>query len=118
MSIATNVALNYNVFRKVSVEIRHLSRVIVCMTTYQTRQVLGGAYRGRDVGSRPLLTHLVLRESVWNVGNQVHQDQDVKSGCRQPVDNLADEYSDPEGNDKRPTCPTCARKWDKLQGTK
>lgn len=69
---------------------------------YQTRGVLGGAYRGPDLARRTLLTHLL--------------DTDLdKAGCRVPAENLADEYSDPPGNVSRPTCPRCAKKWDALQ---
>lgn len=76
-------------------------------TTTQTRSVLAESYKGKSVARRPLLTHLVFIEDGI----------EAKSGCRQPVDNLADEYSDVEGNSKRPTCPTCAKKWDKLNKT-
>jgi hypothetical protein len=69
---------------------------------YQTRAVLGGAYRGPDLARRTLLTHLLDTELEI-------------SGCRVPADNLADEYSAPEGNGQRPTCPRCAKKWDALQ---
>ena len=89
------------------VEINLLSRVILSMMTYQTRSVLGECYKGKSVSRRPLLPHLVHLDEHGS---------EVKTGCRQPVDNLADVFSDPEGNDKRPTCSTCARKWDKLQG--
>jgi hypothetical protein len=72
------------------------------VSRYQTRAVLGGAYRGPDLASRTLLTHLLDTE------------QD-KAGCRVPVANLADEYCDPHGNGLRPTCSRCAKKWDALQ---
>jgi len=85
------------------------------MTTYQTRQVLGACYKGRRAALDIARTHLVFLEPVMNPHLHVLQDVEQKTGCRQPVDNLADSGSDPEGNDKRPTCPTCARKWDKLQ---
>ncbi|MFA5053261.1 MAG: hypothetical protein WC565_04345 [Parcubacteria group bacterium] len=69
---------------------------------YQTRGVLGGAYRGPDLARRTLLTHLLDTETD-------------RSGCRVPGENLADEYADPKGNGQRPTCPRCAKKWDALQ---
>jgi hypothetical protein len=70
--------------------------------SFETREVLAGVYRGRRQSE---LTHLVyLRERV-----------DVATGCRQPLGHLADRYSlDPGAEHARPTCPTCARKWDRL----
>jgi hypothetical protein len=54
---------------------------------------------------RHFLTHLVFRgpNEVW-----------IQSGCRQPMDNLADECL--AGLDSRPTCPSCAKKYDKIKG--
>jgi hypothetical protein len=71
---------------------------------YQTRAVLAGAYRGPDLASRTLLTHLLDTELEV-------------SGCRVPADNLADEYCDPAGNGQRPTCLRCEKKWDALRKT-
>lgn len=72
----------------------------------QTRGVLGGAYRAKD--PRNFLTHLVfcLDGDNW-----------VDTACRQPVSNTVDEYG-AEDIDARPTCKTCAAKWDKIHGKK
>lgn len=68
-----------------------------------TRGVLAGAYAGRE---RTRLTHMVYRR----------EGVDVRVGCRQPLYNMADEYAGTEKELRsRPTCPTCARKWDRLQ---
>lgn len=66
----------------------------------QTRFVLAGAYRGKD---RVELTHLVRVET----GNAI---------CRKAL-NMCDEYgSTPEQLRTRPTCPACAKRWDKING--
>ncbi len=79
--------------------------MVVEFTHVQTLHVLAGCYRGRDISERELLTHLVFLNG--NVS--------VRTGCAVPLDSLVDEYSDPEGLDKRPTCPKCAAKWDKIR---
>ena len=80
----------------------------------RSRYVLGECYKGRSVSDRTLLTHLVFMNARDGGGTD-----DVAVGCREPLDNMADCFSNLVENDKRPTCPTCARKWDKLmKGTK
>jgi len=79
-------------------------RLVVDYDHVETRGVLAGAYRGRDIEARPNLTHLVF---VGPTGSE------LRTGCR--VDNLVDTY----GHDRaflasRPTCPTCAAKWEKI----
>lgn len=75
-----------------------------------TRGVLAGAYRGKRAELEGAKTHLVYR----------HQGVDVRTGCRQPLYHIADQYSafSEEELHARPTCPTCAKKWDKLKGLK
>jgi hypothetical protein len=74
--------------------------------------VLAGVYRGglkceleSGEGKRHFLTHLVFRRDheIW-----------MEAGCRQPLDNLADECL--AGLHSRPTCPVCAKKYDKIKG--
>ena len=83
-----------------------IGKQTVTYTHTQTRGVLAGVYRGSD--KRNELTHMVFcdGDNEW-----------VRTGCRQPVDNMADSYS---GSDEdlaqAPTCPTCAKRWAKLQG--
>jgi hypothetical protein len=71
------------------------------MARHQTREVLAGAY----VRKNPVcLTHLV----------EVDADGfEIKTMCSKvKLDSICDSYgSDVEA---KPTCPTCARKWDKL----
>jgi len=70
----------------------------------ETRGVLAGAYRGKDFSVRPTYTHLVF------VGPR---GEERGTGCR--VDNLVDTYGHDEAFLRsRPTCPTCAKKWDKI----
>lgn len=65
--------------------------------------VLGGAYRGRSVSSRPLLTHLA--------------DAETEEGCCR-VQNLTNQYDHTaEEIQARPTCPSCGKKWDKLHSS-
>jgi hypothetical protein len=74
------------------------------MTNYQTRGVLGGAYRGKALETRALLTHLVA------VDTDAPQCRGVKA------DHIVDEYAHTEEElAARPSCKVCARKWDKLQ---
>ncbi len=74
---------------------------------YETRGVLAGAYRGKDIGNRSLRTHLVSIDA---------NDNDLRTACSQPVVNMVDSYADPVGNHARPTCPKCAERWDRLHG--
>ena len=70
---------------------------------YETRGVLAGAYRGKDIEARALLTHLYFPETG-------------RSGCRQPGDRLVDEYGHTARElASRPTCPVCAKRWDRLE---
>ena len=77
----------------------------------QSRYVLGACYKGKSVSERTLLTHLVY-VNVYDSGNS----NDIATGCREPLDNMADRFSNLVENDKRPTCKTCAKKWDKIKG--
>lgn len=70
--------------------------------------MLAGAYRGRDIGERSLLTHAVLVEGV-RPGN------DIRVLCSLPLESVADTYSDPDGIYEAPTCPTCLPRWERLQ---
>lgn len=67
---------------------------------YQTRQVLAGAYRGRDVEARALLTHTA----------DVATSYDSAICGKVKPGHLADEFSDPDGLQVAPTCPACLRK--------
>ena len=74
--------------------------------TTQTLGVLAGAYRGKKAEARTLLTHLLINDGETS-----------KVGCRQPKDRLVDEYGmTDEEIVARPTCTTCAKKWDKIHG--
>lgn len=76
------------------------------MARYQTRQVLGGAYRGRDLSERALYTHLV---EVDEDGSEVK----TCSGVR--IENIGDSYGEtPESLKAAPSCPVCARKHARL----
>jgi hypothetical protein len=71
------------------------------MAQYQTRSVLAGAYLRRDT---VYLTHLA----------EVDADGvEIRSLCRVKLDSFADQYA--HSVDVRPTCPTCAKKWDRLE---
>lgn len=78
-----------------------LAKVPPEYTSTETRGVLGGAYKGKE---RELLTHLVFLKG----------DDEIGVGCRQPLGNIADHYSNPKGNSAKPTCPTCAKVYDRL----
>jgi hypothetical protein len=67
---------------------------------FQVRGVLAGAYRGKAADLKACLTHLVGEDEAGN---------DVSVGCRVKLEHLHDE---PTG--ARPTCPTCAAKYDAL----
>lgn len=71
---------------------------------YETREVLAGAYKGRSVSRRVLLSHLA----------DVSLPGDAVALCgRAP--NLVDAGGMGVGGlDARPTCPRCAKLWDKL----
>jgi hypothetical protein len=74
-------------------------------TTYQTRYVLAAAYKGKDIGERALLTHTAV----------VDDGREVRTLCRQPVENLVDEYGmTSEELVSEPTCKTCAKRWKKF----
>lgn len=67
---------------------------------YGTRGVLAGAYRGRDVSKRPLLTHTVsVDERGYMNGGPLCN--------RVPADHICDDDRDTEA---RPTCPVCAKR--------
>lgn len=73
------------------------------MSRYQTRGVLAGAYKGKRAPLNATLTHLV-------------DTQDASGGfdalCgRVKPGNMGDEYGDPEGNAKEPTCERCRKLW-------
>lgn len=75
-------------------------------TKYQTRKVLGGAYRGKAAELKALLTHLVDVE-INGEHALCHKVQDG---------NMADQYaSTAKELAARPTCETCAKRWDRLQ---
>jgi hypothetical protein len=78
---------------------------VIEFTHTHTLGVLGGAYG--DQALRLTRTHLVF----CNGKNQ------IRVACRQPLDNLADEYSVQSDAElvARPTCNTCGRKFDKLK---
>jgi hypothetical protein len=70
--------------------------------TFETRGVLGGAYRGGRASLAVMLTHLA------------DVDTDV-AYCRKTI-NIADRFSMTEDERRaRPTCPKCGAKWDRLQ---
>jgi hypothetical protein len=73
----------------------------------ETRGVLAGAYRARKFDqSEEFLTHLVFVDE---------RGSSLRTGCRQPVDNMADIYSaSMEESGEKPKCPTCAKKWEKI----
>lgn len=71
--------------------------------TFETRAVLAGAYKGSRVSLASTLTHLAIN----GVG-----------ACNKKL-NLADSYALSETERAgRPTCPKCAKKWDKLNAGK
>ncbi len=72
--------------------------------------MLAGAYRGRDIGERELLTHAVLVEGV-------RPGHDVRTLCSQPVDHMADTFSvyPDYALDEAPTCQVCLPRWERLQ---
>ena len=74
----------------------------------QTRGVLAGAYRGKDIAARPLKTHIVFINVADDpFGSSV--------GCRQPLDNIVDQYGYTVAQlRERPTCEACAKKYDEL----
>lgn len=72
-------------------------------THTHTLGVLGGAYA--DQSLKALRTHLVF----------CNGDSQVRVACRQPIENLVDEHGAEDIN-ARPSCPTCAKKWDRLYG--
>lgn len=75
----------------------------------ETRGVLAGAYLPRHLDQgRGTLTHLIF------IGPPPGYDE-LRTGCRQPVDHMVDMYgSSLSESAARPTCPTCAQKWEKI----
>jgi hypothetical protein len=73
----------------------------------ETRGVLGGAYRGR-LDDRTTRTHAVVVDGD-------PPGREVRVLCRQPLENIADYYSEPKGHAAPPTCPRCLERWEKLQ---
>lgn len=76
----------------------------------ETRGVLAGAYLPRhfDTDEPRTLTHLVF------IGGAPRYEE-LRTGCRQPVDNMADIYSVSIAESAEPpTCATCAKKWEKI----
>lgn len=71
---------------------------------FETRGVLAGQYRGRDVSDRPLLTHTAWPDSDDAICGT------IQSG------GLADVYSDQEGSQLPPTCPRCLAKDPRFDG--
>jgi len=75
-------------------------------TRFQTRGVLGGAYKGKAAELKALLTHLVDA----TIDGESALCRKVKAG------NMADEYSaSPAELAARPTCEKCGKIWDRLQ---
>lgn len=86
-----------------------IGKQVIEYTHTQTRELLAGSYRGRDIEDRVTRTHLVFCN-----GN----DEWVRTGCRQPVERMADSgASSEEDLAAVPTCPTCAKRYHKLHGT-
>jgi len=83
--------------------------MVVEFQSVQTLGVLGGAYKGKDIGERALLTHIAFISA---------EGYTIRTGCAVKADNLVDEYAHAEDErTSRPTCPTCAKKWDKIQAS-
>lgn len=77
--------------------------------TYVTLGVIAGAYRGKDLDDRSLLTHLIEVKGDHWVGE--------KSVCRRvPLDNIVDEGSARDAKElaESPTCPLCRERYQKL----
>jgi hypothetical protein len=73
----------------------------------ETRHVLAGRYRGKDISERALLTHTVVVDA---------DDRDVRVLCGFRVEGMADKYSASEAERSGPpTCPRCLERWEKLQ---
>jgi hypothetical protein len=69
----------------------------------ETRGVLAGAYRGKDIGERALLTHAVAVDA---------QGSEVRVLCgRVKLDHVVDCYAD--DINKPPTCPNCLERMPK-----
>jgi hypothetical protein len=68
----------------------------------ETRGVLAGRYRGKDISERALLTHTVV------VGAD---DRDVRVLCGFRVEGMADSYSAPAELNDPPTCARCLARW-------
>ena len=85
---------------------QHKQRVDAANHRYHTSSVLGGAYRGKDVGDRELLTHLVRRDENGNPAKV------MCGGVK--CEHLTDESGFDEGHKEPPTCPKCKEHYDKL----
>ena len=80
-------------------------RTPVCR--YETRGVLAGAYRGKNVEERALRTHLVGLDGCGN---------EVRVVCGQNVDHIVDTYGHTEEElVAPPTCPKCLTRWAKIR---
>lgn len=81
-------------------------RIPVCR--YETRGVLAGAYRGKNVEERALRTHLVGLDGCGH---------EVRVVCGQNVDHIVDTYGHTDAElAAPPTCPKCLVRWEKNQG--
>jgi hypothetical protein len=69
-------------------------------TTFETRAILGGAYKGKRASLKAMLTHAVEIDAA---GSEIR----VLCG-RIDLDSLADCFSG--DTTKAPTCPRCAKK--------
>lgn len=71
---------------------------------YETREVLAGAYKGKDISERPRLTHVVEIDE---------RDREVRVLCRiVRLDSLCDRVVE-----SGPTCPRCAAALEKILGS-
>ncbi len=74
------------------------ARVKFHAVRYEARDVLAGAYRGKDLSERELLVHALGIDAAGRT--------DTKTVCRRiPEENLADANSLSPGT--QPTCPVC-----------
>lgn len=82
-------------------------------SVYLTLHVLGGAYRGRDLGERSLLSHLVETRDGRSVGD--------KTVCKKvPLVHVVDEGASMNGGQDLadpPTCALCRERYDLVVAT-
>lgn len=72
-----------------------------------TLGLLGAAYKGGRASLKSTLAHLLIEPS------------DAKAACGQRADHLVDEQAyESYELQYRPTCPRCAKRWDKLNGVR